>query len=155
MADEAHDHVVSPWLYVTVLLGLMLLLALTLTAAFFDFDRRFGISYASMTIAVLIAIIKAVLIILFFMHVKYASRVTWAFASAAFLWLGIMMTLSLSDYFTRNYPAGTPMSSPEAPSPQEIRPAPRHDAVVPGASAAPLHKPWRPARCQVKRRDGV
>jgi cytochrome c oxidase subunit 4 len=143
---EHEEHVVSPVIYVAVLVTLMLLLALTLIAAFVDLDKLLagenhsGTAYWNMAAAILIAICKALLIILFFMHVKYGSRLTWAFAAAGFVWLGIMMTLSLSDYFTRNYPAGSPKSPPNYPSPTYERPQPRHDSVVPGASAAPL---WR------------
>lgn len=140
---EHEEHVVSPVIYIAVLVTLMVLLTLTLIAAFVDLDKLIagehhsGTAYWNMTVALLIAICKAFLIILFFMHVKYGSRLTWAFAAAGFVWLGIMMTLSMSDYFTRNYPAGSPKSSPNYPSPTYERPQPRHDAVVPGASAVP------------------
>ena len=141
MAEE-HEHVVSPVIYISVLIALMVLLALTLVAAFYDLDRKLSTSifpYWNMTVAVLIAICKAFLIVLFFMHVKYASKVTWAFAGAAFVWLGIMMTLSLSDYVTREYPSGTPASAQIQPNPSVIRTPARKDAVVPGASAVPAH----------------
>ena len=134
------DHIVSPTIYVVVLLGLMALLVLTVIAASIDLDAHFHRRYVNLGVALAIAIAKAVLIILFFMHVKYSSRLVWAFASAAFVWLGIMMTLSLSDYLTRDYPEGTPTSPPEA-GPELRRSAPNPDTVVPGASAAPLHAP--------------
>lgn len=152
---EHEEHVVSPVIYVAVLVALMVLLALTLVAAFVDLDKWFAVHfgggshltgnvYWNMTVAVIIAICKAFLIILFFMHVKYGSRLTWAFAAAGFVWLGIMITLSMSDYFTRNYPAGSPKSSPNYPSTTYERPQPRHDAVVPGASAAPIRPQFAP-----------
>jgi len=131
MTREEHEHVVSPATYVIVLALLMLLLALTLTAAFFDFDRILHAPYWSMTIALLIAITKAVLIILIFMHVRYAGKITWAFAGAAFVWLGIMMTLSLSDYMTRQYPPGTPLSSPMQPDTQFERTPRGHSLAGP------------------------
>jgi cytochrome c oxidase subunit 4 len=144
MAQEHKEHIVSPLVYVLVLLALMVLLALTLTAAFVDLDKMIagehhrGTAYWNMIVAVLIAIMKAVLIILFFMHVKFSSRLTWAFASAGFFWLGIMMTLSLSDYFTRNYPPGTPKSAPMLPSPEHMRPPPALNTNNgPSASALP------------------
>jgi cytochrome c oxidase subunit 4 len=141
---EHEEHIVSPVIYLIVLVLLMLLLTLTLIAAFVDLDKviagpnHSGTAYWNMTVAILIAICKAALIILFFMHVKYGSRLTWAFAMAGFVWLGIMMTLSMSDYFTRGYPAGSPKSSPNYPSASYERSQPRHDAVAPGASAAPV-----------------
>ncbi len=108
---ENHDHVVSPRLYVSVLTALMLLLALTLVAAFVDLDKLLHGGYWNMSLAIVIAIFKAILIILFFMHVKYASRVTWAFASAAFVWLAILLTLTFADYGTRPTPAESPVPS--------------------------------------------
>ena len=137
MAAE-HDHVVSPKIYIKVLSTLMLLLVVTVAAACLDLDHIFHAPYWNMTIAVLIAITKAVLIILFFMHVKYNSQVVWAFASAAFVWLGIMMGLSLSDYTTRKFPEASPAAPTVQAGPAIIPPAPRPDAGVPGASAAPL-----------------
>jgi cytochrome c oxidase subunit IV len=52
-------------------------------------------------IAMIIAGTKATLVVLFFMHVRHASKLTWIFASAAFLWLGIMIALTFNDYLTR------------------------------------------------------
>src|ERR1700751_3567299 len=48
----------------------------------------------SFLIALFIAVIKAILVILFFMHVKDASRVTWLFCGCSFLWLVIMLVLT-------------------------------------------------------------
>lgn len=145
---EEHDHVVSPAIYLAVLVALMVLLCLTVTAAFVDLDkfmahvlngeRHQGNVYYNMAVAILIAIFKAGLVILFFMHIKYGSRLAWAFAAAGFVWLGIMITLSMSDYFTRNYPPGSPKGAPQYPSPNLMRPEPRPNPEVPGANAAPL-----------------
>jgi cytochrome c oxidase subunit 4 len=52
-------------------------------------------------IAMTIALGKMLLIILIFMHVRYSSRLTWLFAAAGFLWLAIMILLTLNDYMTR------------------------------------------------------
>ena len=52
-------------------------------------------------IAMTIALVKMLLIILFFMHVRYSSRLTWLFAAAGFLWLAILILLTLNDYLTR------------------------------------------------------
>jgi cytochrome c oxidase subunit 4 len=104
MAKVEHDHVVPVWIYVGILVALMVLLALTVFVAFFDLDARFHSPFWNMGIAVFIAMCKAFLIILFFMHVKYSSHVVWAFAGAAFVWLGILMTLTLTDYVTRPRP---------------------------------------------------
>src|SRR5213082_811333 len=55
-----------------------------------------------------IAGFKAILIILWFMHVKLSTPLTWIFASAAFVWLIIMFGLTLSDYTTRDKLRGYP-----------------------------------------------
>jgi hypothetical protein len=39
------------------------------------------------------------------MHLKYGPRLTWVFAAAGFVWLSILLTLTLTDYLTRNHPA--------------------------------------------------
>jgi len=130
-AKHEGDHVVSVGIYITVLSALMVLLALTLAAAFFDFDQMFHIAYFSMSIALAIAITKAILIILFFMHIKYGTKITAAFAASAFVWLGIMFVLSFSDYLTRNDPhAAEGTGVPVAPSHDMTRPPPRHESVM-------------------------
>ena len=78
--------------------GLLLgLLVLTVVAAEIDLGRF------NLTVAMAIAVTKALLILLYFMHVKFSSKLTWAFAGASFLWLGIMITLFFQDYLTRGW----------------------------------------------------
>jgi cytochrome c oxidase subunit 4 len=57
-------------------------------------------------VAMTIAVLKMLLIILYFMHVRYSSRLTWVFAGAGFLWLAILIVLSLNDYMTRSAAGG-------------------------------------------------
>ena len=52
-------------------------------------------------IALLIATTKAVLVILFFMHVIHSTRLTWVVVIGAFLWLGVLFVLTFADYLTR------------------------------------------------------
>jgi cytochrome c oxidase subunit 4 len=92
--DEEH-HIVQPSTYAKVIGILMVLLLVTVWAAEVDF----GI--LNVPIAIAIAVTKAVLIILFFMHVKYSSKLVWVFSGAAFVFVAIMFALTLSDYFTR------------------------------------------------------
>lgn len=134
-ATHEGDHVVPVPIYLAVLAALMILLVLTVVAAFFDFDQligtRVGGHYWSMTIALIIAFTKAILIVLFFMHIKYGSKITAAFAASAFVWLGIMFVLSFSDYLSRESILTSPTkTAPMTPSPDIQRPAPRHDSVV-------------------------
>jgi cytochrome c oxidase subunit 4 len=48
-----------------------------------------------------IACAKALLVILFFMHVRWSTRLTWVIAASGFFWLLIMFTLTMSDYVSR------------------------------------------------------
>jgi|SRR5579862_6981698 len=99
----AHGHVVPIGVYVGVFLALMVLTALTTGVAYIDLG-------AFNTVAALtIAVIKMLLVVLFFMHVKYAHGLTKIVIICGFFWLGIMITLSLSDELTRGWemnPAG-------------------------------------------------
>jgi cytochrome c oxidase subunit 4 len=107
---EQKEHLLSPQTYINVLLSLMALLIITIVMAFVDLDgwthaHHLGAGWNT-AIALTIAIIKAALIALFFMHLKHGSRTTWVFAAAGFVWLSIMLGLTMTDYFTRNDPAG-------------------------------------------------
>jgi len=107
---EQKEHLAEPRTYVAVLAALMGLLALTVAAAFINIDRwtsAHGIGAGWNTaIALTIAILKGLLIVLFFMHVRYASRITWVFSAAGFVWLMMMLALTMTDYFSRNHPPG-------------------------------------------------
>lgn len=52
-------------------------------------------------IALIIACTKATLVVLFFMHVRYSSKLTMLTVAIGFFWLLIMITLDLTDYLTR------------------------------------------------------
>lgn len=87
--------------YFRVYLSLMALLILTVGLSFVDIGRHWN-----NLIAEAIAVAKALLIVTFFMHLRYGSRLTWFFAGAGVLWLGMMLVLTSSDYLTRNHPQG-------------------------------------------------
>jgi cytochrome c oxidase subunit IV len=84
--------------YLVVFGLLMILLVLTVVAAFVV-----NLGNANILVALSIAIVKAVLVVLYFMHVKYASRLTKIFVASAFLWLALMFALTFGDYLTRPY----------------------------------------------------
>jgi cytochrome c oxidase subunit IV len=86
--------------YFLIWLVLMLLLAGTVGAA------AFGLGWLSLAIALGIAVVKALLIVVFFMHIRVSSRLTWIFAGAGFFWLGILITLAMSDYVSRGWLPG-------------------------------------------------
>lgn len=81
--------------------GLLLLLGLTVGASFLPLGR-FGLM-----LALGIAGAKALLILLFFMQVRYKSALTRLFVTTGFFWLGILFTLTLTDYLSRGA-AGIP-----------------------------------------------
>lgn len=92
--------------YLIVFLALLALLALTVGAAFLDLSRFLPGHFWGLAVALTIAIAKGVLILLYFMHVKSGPQRVAVFAAAGFVWLGILTTLTMSDYLTRNHPAG-------------------------------------------------
>jgi len=91
------EHIVTPKLYVTIFIALMVLTGLTVWVANFDLGPWNAI------VALTIAVIKGLLVILFFMHVYWSSRLTKVYVAAGFIWLIIMVALTLSDYQTRGW----------------------------------------------------
>jgi cytochrome c oxidase subunit 4 len=92
----AVGHVVPISTYLLVFLTLMVGTALTTGVAYIDLGRWNTVA------ALTIAVIKMLLVVLFFMHVKYATGLTRIVILAGFFWLGIMITLTCSDELTRN-----------------------------------------------------
>ncbi len=88
--------IVPKKIYYRVALALLVLFILTIAVAFVHLGPF------NVYIAVTIAVIKATLVVLYFMHVRYHTRLTWIFASAGFLWLIILFVLTLADYATRS-----------------------------------------------------
>lgn len=84
-------------IYGCVFVALLLLVALTVTAAQHDLGRW------NFAIAALIAAVKAFLIALYFMHVRRSSRLIKLVVAGGLLWLAILFSLSLADYWTRNW----------------------------------------------------
>jgi cytochrome c oxidase subunit 4 len=79
-------------------LALMILLAATIAIAEVDLGRGNFIASTG------IAATKMMLIMLFFMNLRYSKPLTRLVACAGFFWLAIMFALSFSDYFSRNWP---------------------------------------------------
>ena len=101
-------------LYIRVFIALLVLLFLTVGVAFIPVKNNAAHNLLT-TIGFTIAAIKALLIILWFMHVKAGTRLTWIFAASAFVWLIIMFGLTMNDYTTReNIPGTTAVSSNSA-----------------------------------------
>ncbi len=92
------EHIVYPRVYITIFLALMVGTGLTVVAAFRDFPGPLNA-----VVALTIAVVKATLVVLFFMHVRYSSRLIWLVVAAALFWLAIMFALTISDYSTRSW----------------------------------------------------
>jgi cytochrome c oxidase subunit IV len=89
-------HIVPKRTYVAVWITLMILTAVTAAVS------RIDLGHGSAAVALIIATTKALLVILFFMGVKYVSqRMTIVMIVAAFFWLGILLALSMLDYVSR------------------------------------------------------
>ena len=90
------EHVVSRKTYIVVWGALMTLMILTAGLS------RINLGEWSTVVALAIAAIKALLVILFFMHVSYESqKMAWVFVVAGFFWLGILLALTMTDYLSR------------------------------------------------------
>jgi cytochrome c oxidase subunit IV len=92
---EHHHHVSSPRMYLGVFAALLVLTYATWQVAQFD------LGWANDVVALTIAVTKALLVILFFMHVRHSTRLTKLTAISGFLFLGILIFLTLNDYVTR------------------------------------------------------
>lgn len=89
------ENAVSTKTYFYVFVGLMGLLILTIGATYVDLGSF------NLVAALAISIAKTLLVAVFFMHLRYSSRLTWFFAIAGVFWLMFLFTLGLGDYLTR------------------------------------------------------
>jgi cytochrome c oxidase subunit 4 len=89
------QHVISVRTNIITFVVLLLLLFATIGAAYLPLGQW------HLPVALSFAAAKAILIGLFFMHLYYARHFTWIVSIAALLWLGIFVTLTLSDYLWR------------------------------------------------------
>ncbi len=80
------EHIVSLRVYLTIFLALMVGTALTVFAGLQDFPGQLNV-----IIALTIAVIKATLVVLYFMHVRYSSRLIWVIVTSALFWLVILL----------------------------------------------------------------
>jgi len=97
---DAH-HVPSLKLYFTVFAILMVGTAVTVLVAFYDLGPLNNVMMLT------IACVKAMFVVLYFMHVRWSSRLTWVVVASGFLWLLIMFTFTMTDYLSRGWLQGT------------------------------------------------
>ena len=90
-------HVLPVRTYLQIFAILLVLMFATIAAS------QINLGELNIYVALVIAIVKALFVVLFFMHVKYSSRLTWCFAGAAFFWLTLMLAITASDYATRDW----------------------------------------------------
>ncbi len=97
MSEQSH-HVTSQGTYYFIFGCLMVLTALTVWVAYQDLGA------ANVPIALAIAITKATLVVLFFMHVMQSPKLTAVIVWTSIAFLGLLFLLTLSDYLTRFWP---------------------------------------------------
>ncbi len=107
---EVHEHIVPLGTYIAVFVALLILTALTTGMAWVDMGRW------NLVVALAIAVCKATLVVLFFMHAKYNKGLSRIALIGAIFWLGIMIVFTLSDELTRTW---------------QINPQPWVGAIVP------------------------
>jgi len=94
-------HIAPKSMYYMVFGALILGTILTVAAA------RVNMGPLNNIVMLAIACTKASLVILFFMHVRWSSRLTWVVAMAGFFWLLILFGIGMSDYMSRGWVPGT------------------------------------------------
>ena len=95
-----HAHIAPSSMYYMVFGALVVGTILTVLAAKVDMGLLNNV------VMLLIACTKATLVILFFMHVRWSSRLTWVIAMAGFFWLLLLFTI-MGDYISRGWVPGT------------------------------------------------
>jgi cytochrome c oxidase subunit 4 len=94
---SSQGHVVPLPIYFAVFATLLVFTGVTAAIAFVDLGRF------NVAVALTIAVIKASLVLLYFMHLRYSSRLTSLFVGIALFWLGTMIVLTMSDIVSRGW----------------------------------------------------
>jgi cytochrome c oxidase subunit 4 len=102
--EHAHEHPDALGTYLAVFVALLLLLAATVGAYYIPFEKMFGEEWGFLNtmLALIIASIKAALVMIVFMHLRHSTKLTRVIAIAGFMWLCIMITFTFSDYLSRS-----------------------------------------------------
>jgi cytochrome c oxidase subunit IV len=96
-ASDSALHVVPVWVYATVFLALLALTATTIYVAFVDLGPLNNV------VALTIAMVKTLLVMLFFMNVRHSTRLTALSIAAGFFWLLILIGITMADYASRGW----------------------------------------------------
>ena len=97
MSEHPQHHIVPTSVYYLIFLALLVGTALTWWVATIDLGVMNNVIMLS------IAVAKATLVVLFFMHVKYSSKLTWLVISGSVFFLLILIALTLNDYLFRSW----------------------------------------------------
>lgn len=92
------EHVVPVRVYLVIFLALLVGTGLTAWVSYFNFPGPLNA-----IVALTIAAVKATLVVLYFMHMRYSQRLVWLVFGAALFWLAILFALTISDYSTRGW----------------------------------------------------
>jgi len=92
-----NEHIVSPRIYVGVFAILLVMTATTTAVSAVDLGPWNTVAALS------IAVFKATLVVLFFMHLKYGPRLNRTVLFGGLFWLCILIALTLSDFLTRGW----------------------------------------------------
>jgi cytochrome c oxidase subunit 4 len=95
--SEHHDHIVPVRVYILVFLTLIVMTWVTAFVSTIDLGRL------NVFVALSIAVFKASLVILFFMHVKYGTRLTKMIVLAGLYWLILLLFIVMLDLWTRTW----------------------------------------------------
>lgn len=99
--SDAHVQHAAPHHITPLRTYILIFLALAIGTLLTWYASTVNLGWANTPIALVIATTKAVLVILFFMHVIHSTRLTWVVILASFLWLAVLFVLTFTDYLTR------------------------------------------------------
>ena len=97
----AEHHIAPLRLYYSIFAALIVGTIVTVAVAFVDLGPLNNV------VMLAIACTKALLVILFFMHVRWSTRLTWVVAGSGFFWLLILFAFTMADYMSRGWVPGT------------------------------------------------
>jgi cytochrome c oxidase subunit 4 len=97
MSEHSEQHIVPKWIYFAVFLALIVLTWVTTLVSRIDMGRW------NIFVALAIAIVKASLVVLFFMHVYYSTRLTKMIVASGLFWLILLLFITMADLWTRGW----------------------------------------------------
>jgi cytochrome c oxidase subunit 4 len=99
-ADLGHEHVTPLSVYFGIFGALMVLTAATVAVAYVNLGTL------NVVVALGVAFFKASLVVLYFMHLKYSSKLTWVVLGSGLFWMMVLFGIIMSDYLTRGWMPG-------------------------------------------------